>query len=97
GVDSSVAAALLKEDGYDVTGIMLKLWKGDDINNACSSGSACQSGALDPSHVLLAIGTPRSLAQGSLRFTLGRASTDEDVDALLTALPAIVARARKVA
>lgn len=69
----------------------------DQAGFACSSGSACQSGALDPSHVLLAIGTPRSLAQGSLRFTLGRASTDEDVDALLAALPAIVARARKVA
>ncbi len=69
----------------------------DQAGIACSSGSACQSGALDPSHVLLAIGTSRELAQGSLRFSLGRASTDDDVDALLAALPEVVTRARKVA
>ena len=64
---------------------------------ACSSGSACASGALDPSHVLLAIGTSRSLARGSLRFSLGRPSTEEDVDAVLDVLPGIVQRARRAA
>lgn len=69
----------------------------DQEGIACSSGSACASGALDPSHVLLAIGVSKSLAKGSLRFSLGRASTDEDVDAVLKVLPKIVDQARKVA
>ena len=63
----------------------------------CSSGSACSSGALDPSHVLLAIGSPKRLAEGSLRFSLGRASTDADVDAVIEALPRIVQQARRAA
>ena len=69
----------------------------DQAGIACSSGSACASGALDPSHVLLAIGVPRDLAKGSLRFSLGRASTDTDVDAVLEVLPGIVTQARKAA
>ncbi|HYP23838.1 MAG TPA: cysteine desulfurase family protein [Actinomycetota bacterium] len=69
----------------------------DAAGIACSSGSACASGALDPSHVLLALGVPKKLAKGSLRFSLGRTSTDEDVDAVLAALPEVVERARKVA
>jgi len=64
---------------------------------ACSSGSACASGALDPSHVLLAIGTSKALAKGSLRFSLGRASTEQDVEAVLTALPKVIAQARRAA
>jgi cysteine desulfurase len=67
----------------------------DQAGIACSSGSACSSGALDPSHVLLAIGVSRDLARGSLRFSLGRTSTDGDVDAVLTALPGVVATARR--
>ena len=59
-----------------------------------SSGSACTSGNTDPSHVLLALGLDRDLAQGSLRLTLGRDTTGADIDALLTALPPIVARLR---
>lgn len=69
----------------------------DERGIACSSGSACASGALDPSHVLLAIGTPRHLAKGSLRLSLGRASTRDDVEAFLDVLPDVVGRARKVA
>lgn len=69
----------------------------DQQGIACSSGSACASGALDPSHVLLAIGVPRELAKGSLRFSLGRSSTPEDVEAVLGALPDVVRTARKVA
>ena len=69
----------------------------DQEGIACSSGSACASGALDPSHVLLAIGSSRKLARGSLRFSLGRSSTEADVDAVLEALPRIVERARRAA
>jgi cysteine desulfurase len=69
----------------------------DGAGIACSSGSACQSGAMDPSHVLLAIGVERDLADGSLRFTLGRTTTDGDIDAVLRALPGIVEKARRVA
>ena len=69
----------------------------DAAGIACSSGSACQSGALDPSHVLLALGLEPRLADGSIRFSLGRASTEEDVSAVLNVLPGIVERARKAA
>jgi cysteine desulfurase len=55
-----------------------------------SSGSACTSGSLDPSHVLLAIGLPHEIAHGSLRLSLGIENTDEDVDTVLAVLPGIV-------
>ena len=61
----------------------------------CSTGSACQAGVPQPSHVLLAMGIPESSARGALRLTLGHTSTDADVDALLAALPAAVDRARR--
>jgi cysteine desulfurase len=61
---------------------------------SCSTGSACSAGIAQPSHVLLAMGATEDLARGSLRFSLGRTSTDADVDALLEALPAVVTRAR---
>ena len=69
----------------------------DQAGIACSSGSACASGAVDPSHVLIAMGVPKKLALGSLRFSLGRPSTDEDVDAVLRVLPDIVRQARRAA
>lgn len=69
----------------------------DKAGIACSSGSACASGAMDPSHVLLAIGVGKALAKGSLRFSLGRASTEEDVDAVLDVFGDVVAQARRVA
>ena len=59
-----------------------------------SSGSACTSGSLDPSHVLLAIGLPHEIAHGSLRLTFGRENTMEDVDYILEKLPPIVERLR---
>lgn len=61
-----------------------------------SSGSACTSGSLDPSHVLLAIGLPHELAHGSLRLTLGDGSTDEDVDYVLEVIPPIIERLRNM-
>jgi cysteine desulfurase len=61
---------------------------------AASTGSACSSGSLEPSHVLLAMGCKHEEAHGSLRFTLGRHNTDEDVDYVLDVLPEIVAKLR---
>ncbi len=63
---------------------------------AASSGSACTSGSLDPSHVLLAIGLPHEIAHGSLRITFGDENTQEDVDYLLEVLPLIVERLREM-
>lgn len=68
-----------------------------DMNDVCaSSGSACTSGSLDPSHVLLAIGLPHEKAHGSLRLSLGLYNTEEDVDYLLEKLPPIVNRMREI-
>ena len=68
-----------------------------DMKGICaSSGSACTSGSLDPSHVLLAIGLPHEKAHGSLRLTLGHFNTDEDVDTVLRELPPIVQRLREM-
>lgn len=66
-----------------------------DMNGIyASSGSACTSGSLDPSHVLLAIGLPHEKAHGSLRMTLGIENTEEDVKKLLEVLPGIIKRLR---
>lgn len=61
---------------------------------AASSGSACTSGSLDPSHVLLAIGLPHEIAHGSLRFSMGKQTTEADIDKVLEVLPKIVAKLR---
>jgi len=61
---------------------------------AGSSGSACTSGSLDPSHVLLAIGLPHEIAHGSLRLSLGRDTTDEEIDYVLEVLPEVVRKLR---
>ena len=66
-----------------------------DAKGICaSSGSACTSGSLDPSHVLLAIGRTRDMARGSLRLSLCEWNTDEDVDRILKAVPEVVAYLR---
>ena len=68
-----------------------------DMKGICaSSGSACTSGSLDPSHVLLAIGLPHEIAHGSLRLTLGDDTTKEDLDYVTTCLKEIVARLRSM-
>lgn len=74
-------------------GILLLL---DQAGIAGSSGSACTSGSLDPSHVLMALGLPHELAHGSLRLTLGDGSTEEDVDYVLEVLPGIIQRIRNM-
>ena len=66
----------------------------DMLGIAASSGSACTSGSLDPSHVLLAMGLVHEIAHGSLRFSLGRQNTEEEIDYVLDQLPKIVERLR---
>ena len=66
-----------------------------DLEGICAStGSACSSQSLEPSHVLLALGIPPERAHSSLRFSLGRENTDADIERVLDVLPAIVARLR---
>ncbi|HHY92653.1 MAG TPA: aminotransferase class V-fold PLP-dependent enzyme, partial [Firmicutes bacterium] len=68
----------------------------DLLGIAASSGSACTSGSLEPSHVLTALGIPPEVAHGSLRLTLGRENTKEDVEYVLSVLPGIVAKLRSM-
>jgi len=68
----------------------------DMLGIACSSGSACTSKTLEPSHVLLAIGLKHEEAHGSLLFTLGKQNNEEDVDYVVKALPDIVKRLRSI-
>lgn len=66
-----------------------------DLNGVCaSSGSACTTGSLDPSHVLLALGLTHEVAHGSLRLTINDETTDEDIDYILEVLPQVVDRLR---
>ena len=68
-----------------------------DMNGIyASSGSACTSGSLDPSHVLMAIGLPHEIAHGSLRLTFGRENTMEDMEYIIEKLPPIVERLREM-
>jgi cysteine desulfurase len=67
----------------------------DAADVQCSTGSACQAGVPQPSHVLLALGVPSDDARGALRFSLGHPSTRSDIDALVAALPEAVERARQ--
>ena len=63
---------------------------------AASTGSACASGSLEPSHVLSAIGVPPAIAQGSIRFSLGRENKEEDIDYTVENLVEIVGRLREM-
>ena len=66
-----------------------------DLNGiAASSGSACTSGSLDPSHVLLSIGLPHEIAHGSLRLSINEETTEDDVDYILSVIPDVVKRLR---
>jgi cysteine desulfurase len=68
----------------------------DQYNICASSGSACTSGSLEPSHVLRAMGVPFAFAHGSLRLSLSRYTTQADVDAVIGRLPPIIARLREL-
>ncbi len=63
---------------------------------SASSGSACTSGSLDPSHVLLAIGLPHEIAHGSMRLSFSAELTDEDVDYMLEVIPQVVTDLRNM-
>ncbi|MDE7453703.1 MAG: cysteine desulfurase NifS [Clostridia bacterium] len=80
-------------EGIEGEGLLLHL----DARGICaSSGSACTSGSLDPSHVLLALGLPHEVAHGSLRLSLSEYNTEEDVEAILKAVPEVVAYLRNM-
>ena len=64
----------------------------DEHGIAASSGSACSSGSLEPSHVLRAMGVPFTSAHGSVRFSLSRYTTEEDIDRVLSVIPNVVNR-----
>lgn len=68
----------------------------NELGIYASTGSACTSASLDPSHVILATGLPYECAHGSIRFTLGRHTTDEEIDYVLDAVPAIVKILRQI-
>ncbi len=80
--------------GADSEALLMHL---DLAGIAASSGSACSTGAVEPSHVLVAMGVPRELALGAIRFSLGRESTMEDVDRAVEVVPPVVAKVRKLA
>jgi cysteine desulfurase len=83
--------ANLSINGVEGEAMLLKL---DNLGIAVSTGSACSSGSLEPSHVLLSIGLPPEIAHGSLRVTVGRFTTEADVDYLLEVLPPIIEKLR---
>jgi len=80
--------------GADSEALLMHL---DLAGVAASSGSACSTGAVEPSHVLVAMGVPRELALGTIRFSLGRESTRDDIDRAVEVVPAVVAKVRRLA
>jgi len=81
----------LSVESIEGEGMILSL---DMLGIACSTGSACSSSSLEPSHCLIAIGLPHEFSHGSLRFSLGRYTKESDIDAVLEALPQVVRRLR---
>jgi cysteine desulfurase len=80
--------------GADSEALLMHL---DLAGVAASSGSACSTGSVEPSHVLVAMGVPRDLALGAIRFSFGHESTVEDVDRVAEVMPAVVAKVRQLA
>ena len=80
-------------DGIEGESLVLML---DREGVAASTGSACNSSDLKPSHVLMALGVPEDMSHGSLRMTLGRQTTKADIDYVMKKLPAIVGRLREL-
>uniref|UniRef100_UPI000DF760C0 aminotransferase class V-fold PLP-dependent enzyme n=1 Tax=Desertihabitans aurantiacus TaxID=2282477 RepID=UPI000DF760C0 len=93
GERTSPAIVNLGFDGLRSDDLLMLL---DAAGLDCSTGSACSAGVIQPSPVLLAMGAGEEAARGSLRVSFGAASSAADVDALLTALPGAVERARRV-
>jgi len=90
-VDSLPGTLNVSFEGAEGEAILLYL---DLAGIAVSTGSACASGSLDPSHVILATGLPAECAHGSIRISMGRENTFDDVDYLLTVLPDVIGRIR---
>ncbi len=88
---------LLSVIARDVDGPSVALALDLDAGIACSVGSACTSGSTDVSHVLTAMGYPDEEARGALRLSLGRTTTDDDIELASSAVPAAIARARAIA
>jgi len=80
--------------GADSEALLMHL---DLAGIAASSGSACSTGAVEPSHVLVAMGIPRELALGTIRFSLGRETTEADIDRAVEVFPTVVDKVRKLA
>lgn len=80
-------------EGIEGESLLLLL---DDKGIEASSGSACTSGSLDPSHVLLAIGRPHEIAHGSLRLTINESITDEEIEYMITSIEEVVSYLRKI-
>lgn len=91
--DSLPGTLNISFDGAEGEAILLYL---DLAGIAVSTGSACSSGSLDPSHVILATGVSAERAHGSIRFSLGRENTEEDVDYVLEKLPQIMSKIRRM-
>ena len=81
-------------EGADSEALLMHL---DLAGIAASSGSACSTGAVEPSHVLVAMGIRRELALGAIRFSLGRESTRDDIERAVEVVPSVVAKVRKLA
>jgi cysteine desulfurase len=80
-------------DGIEAESLLIAL---DLEGVAVSTGSACSSGTLEPSHVLKAMGLPQAFARNSLRFSLGSSTTAEEIDFVVATLPRLVTKLRRL-
>ncbi|HEX2220345.1 MAG TPA: cysteine desulfurase family protein [Gemmatimonadales bacterium] len=94
GPDTAPHVLNVSVAGADSEALLMHL---DLAGIAASSGSACSTGSVEPSHVLVAMGVPRDLALGAIRFSFGRESTAEDVERVAEAMPGVVAKVRRLA
>jgi cysteine desulfurase len=94
GVPRAAHILSISVPGTDSESLLMAL---DLSGIACSSGSACQSGNVDPSHVLCAIGAPRDVAVAAIRMSLGSLTTPEQLDRVAQVFPKLVAKARRLA
>jgi cysteine desulfurase len=94
GVECAPHVLSVAVPGADSEALLMHL---DLAGVAASSGSACSTGAVEPSHVLVAMGVPRELALGAIRLSLGHSSTADDVARAAEVMPAVVAKVRKLA
>ena len=94
GAERAAHILNLSVPGTDSESLLMAL---DLAGVACSAGSACQSGSVTPSHVLLALGVPRDLASGAIRMSLGSMTTDECITRVAELFPALITKARRLA